>query len=273
MHLDNSLESFVEEWLWAVGALSVSSEPQHVPERKLVALFDQVDQGSFRLLLESAAAPFEGKVDSVAFSSVDAMDWQVKWRENFEPFSIGSFRIMGEWEEGACSDERTVLVYPGQAFGTGQHQTTRLMVKRLSESDLTGKAVLDVGCGTGILALVAESMGARRVFGFDVDPDCDENMRHHLRINHSERVTLAIGSINDFDISGFDLVMANITINVLLEVWPKLAEHLPSGGLILSSGILDCQEDQAVATLQGLGLLVDDIRREGEWIMVEARKP
>ena len=153
-------------------------------------------------------------------------------------------------EDGA--DEKTILVYPGQAFGTGQHATTRLMIEAMERHDFENKQVIDVGCGTGILSIAADKMGAGGVFGFDIDPDCAENMQHHLEINQAQRVTLTIGDMTDFTLLSQDIILANITINVLSKIWPSCHRLLRPGGLLICSGILEDQIDNALVRLNGL---------------------
>lgn len=266
------MEDFIEEWLWIQGALSVGSEPLHVEDRKLVALFGSLEEQAFLEKLHDALEDIPGEVRQVLVDTVADEAWQEKWRENFEPLQIGGFSIVGEWHE--CEEHsRLIRVYPGQAFGTGQHETTQLMVARLEDMDLSGKRVLDVGCGTGILAIVAERLGAAEVFGFDVDPDCRENMDRHLAINQSKRVSLKIGVLEDFELEPFDLIVANITINVLREVWPGLKKLLRPDGILLNSGILDIQKDEALTHLQEAGFQTGAVSARGEWLLIEATHP
>ena len=271
--LDPSLETVMEEWLWFQNALSVSSLPEHVTPRKLEALFEDLDQEGFQNDLEQMLARMdEGFVERVSYETVVPEAWQTRWRENFQPLQIGSFRLVGEWEE-AAPDPKMVRIYPGQAFGTGQHETTQLIIRRLEQLDLSQRRVLDIGCGTGILAIVAERLGAASVYGFDNDPDAAENMQRHLRINETRVTTLEIATIDQLEPASYDLILANITLNVLIEVWPRVPAFLAQGGVLISSGLLAEQQETAQHHLKKSGFTIDSITGEGEWIMIEARRP
>ncbi|MDJ0838226.1 MAG: 50S ribosomal protein L11 methyltransferase [Acidobacteriota bacterium] len=263
-------EDLAEDVFWIHGATSVSSVPPHETRRILEGMFQQVDPAAFRNALATSLEGMPEAIVSFTTEEVGEQDWQVDWRNNFKPIQAGGFRLVGEWEAPDAVDEKTILVYPGQAFGTGQHETTRLVLTRLEELDIAGLTVLDVGCGTGILSIAAERLGASRVFGFDADPDCRENMQHHLEINKTTRVTLEIGTLDQFDLKPYDIILANITIDVLKSVWPRLARLLAPYGVLISSGILEEQRDEAVQALEACGLKIREIRRDGEWLLVEA---
>jgi len=271
IRLEAEIEAFVEEWLWAQGALSVSTLPADEPERRLDVLFKEIDEELFRLSLDEALAHLPVASPELAFATIPDQEWQVSWRENFKPLAVGGFRLVGEWEQ-LEPDDRTLLIYPGQAFGTGQHETTRLMIERLCELKPEGCRVLDIGCGSGILSIVAERLGAVAVLGFDADPDCAENMAHHLAINRTSRTRLVIGHLADIEAEPYDLVLANITINVLQEIWPALAPYLAAGGIILNSGILVEQRDEALHALARNGFKAGLMRAAGQWLLIEATR-
>ena len=269
--LDARVEAYVEEWLWAKGALSVESHPPHEPVRKLIALFDEpADQPAFVAELNAAAAEFGGQIQKTEFETVDEQQWQESWRDSFKPLQVGQFTLVGDWEaEG--DDPHLIRIYPGQAFGTGQHETTRLVIQAMTTLDMRGKRVLDAGCGTGILSIIAERLGASDVFGFDVDPDCRDNMTRHLEMNKTRHVTLDIGVLEDFTFKPFDVILANITINVLQQIWPKLPPLLKPDGVLLNSGILATQKDEAMTALSAAGFRIGEVLQDGEWLMIEAR--
>ncbi len=270
IELDAAAEDLVEEWLWLDGAVSVSSLPPHEPERRLTALFADAGDGErFAERLRRDAASLPGKLGAVAFAPVDPQAWQVRWRRGFQPLEVGGFRIVGEWESEPDTP-RTLRVYPGQAFGTGQHETTRLMLQAMSRLSFQGARVLDAGCGSGILAIAAERLGAAEVFGYDIDPDCAENMRRHLVINRTERVRLEIGRLDDFQLAPFDIILANITINVLAALWPRAAALLKPNGVMIASGVLAEQRDEALALLSQAGFALRRVDAEGEWLALVA---
>jgi len=269
----SAAEDQTEDWFWVQGALSVSSLPPHEEKRILEGLFNEIDPCAFQTGLEVLLADHMDPIRSLTLQNVDEQAWQVSWRESFKPLEAGGFRLVGEWERPAKMDQRTILIYPGMAFGTGQHETTRLVLDRLNECNLEGVRVCDAGCGSGILSIAAERLGAAEVFGFDADPDCQENMAHHLRINETRRTTLEIGTLDRFQLQPFDVIVANITVNVLQIIWPQLALLLKPNGRLISSGILDSQQTLAVTSLKACGLAIDDIRTSGEWLLIEASRP
>ena len=209
--IDESIEAMAEDWLWFREALSVGSQPPHVSARRLDALFEHLDETAFRHELEKAAELWPGNLLEVRFERVDEQAWQVSWRDNFKPLQVGTFSLVGEWVT-QDHDPKTIRIYPGQAFGTGQHETTQLIIERMEHIDFKARRVLDVGCGTGILSIVAERLGAQDVRGFDVDPDAWENMERHLAINGTEHTTLSIGTLVSFPVSPFDVVLAYMSL-------------------------------------------------------------
>lgn len=257
-------EAFAEEILWALGALSVSTPPNHEDNRFLEVLFNEVPSD---LADQLKANGLEATLHNP--EEVIQTAWQDSWRENFKPLQIGGFRLVGDWE-GEETGPKTILIYPGMAFGTGQHETTQLIIEHLESYDLTGQRVLDAGCGTGILAIAAEKLGAASVYGFDIDPDCKENMERHLSMNKTRNVQLEIGIVEDAPQEQYDLILANITVNVLKEVWPHLKSRLTESGTLISSGILQEQKEEALAALHSLGFKERVIKEQGEWIMIEA---
>ncbi len=265
-------EDFIEQWLWADGAFSVSTLPPSNPDRRLEAVYEDLDDDAFLVRLKKAATDWPGPLPPISICEINPQDWQNNWRENFKPIQAGRFTLVGEWE-GDTSDDHTILIYPGQAFGTGQHETTRLVLEHLETLDLAGKRVLDIGCGTGILAIAAEKLGAAEVFGFDIDPDCTENMQHHLNINNSSRVTLEIGQLEDFAFAPdqFDVILANITLNVLEAMWPHMQKLLTHGGHLVSSGILLEQKDLAERLLTAQGFHIYRHTGLGEWLLLAAQ--
>jgi ribosomal protein L11 methyltransferase len=261
-------EDLLEDWCWQWGALAVYRKPVDEVSpggiRQVGALFNELNVTEFS---DRAFMFFPNKtLISIHTEEVREEAWQESWRKNFEAFSVGPLRIVPEWD-GVEPDERTLLVYPGQAFGTGQHETTKLMIRAILKLNLKGKTVLDAGCGTGILSIVAENRGASQVFGFDSDVDCRENMQRHLKMNHTKKTQLEVGRWDDLRLGTYDLVLINITLNVLRELWPKIPSVLKPGGTLLTTGVLLEQADEAIEILNSLGFKVEARTDLAEWCL------
>lgn len=265
-------EDLMEDFCWQWEAVAVDREPNHLAKagsiRKVGALLIDLDLEAF----SSKTFSFfpEGSVISIHTEEVQEEAWQESWRKNFQAFSVGHMNIVPEWED-VEPDRNNLIVYPGQAFGTGQHETTRLMLKGIQKIELQDKSVLDIGCGTGILAIAAEKRGAASVFGFDNDPDCRENMDRHLKNNHATRTRLEIGCFEQFHLQQVDVVFMNITLNVLVDLWPLVPKVLKPNGVVLSSGILREQVDDARKHLRTYGFQIIDEDFLGEWCMLLCR--
>lgn len=261
----------VEAFFWGLDAQVVASSLPLGDAIDVVAYFTD-DQGPDELA-QSALLDLVGSAVSFSQSRVAVSDegWQQRWRDEFKPFQVGPFTLAGDWQDGIFS-EALIRVYPGQAFGTGQHETTYMMLEMLGVQDLNGKRVLDIGCGTGILAIGAEKRGAERVLGIEIDPDCRENMQHHLRINACRRVELNIQTLDQVN-EKFDVILANITLNVLLELWPLAKARLRPGGVLYSTGILAEQSADAMTALKQIGAHSEIVQRRNEWVLIRSTWP
>jgi ribosomal protein L11 methyltransferase len=198
--------------------------------------------------------------------------WRDEWKEYFEPFRIcGGIVVRPPWRPyAAAQGERVIELEPGRAFGTGLHETTRLVAEILAERapSLRGTRVLDVGCGSGILSLVALALGAEAVRAVDVDPDAAAVTRENAERNGLSPRVLAdetpVGALHD----RYGAVLANIEAKTLVELAPVLIERVAPGGLLVLSGILATAvaPAQVQDVLQAFGALeLASIRQMGEW--------
>ncbi len=218
-----------------------------------------------------ALAAHGGEVAEVADE-----DWGEGWKKEFRPLDVGRVRVRPSWiSEAPPAGAVEVVLDPGMAFGTGSHPTTSLCLAALSDllAARPGASVLDVGTGSGILAIAAKKLGAGRVAGNDDDPKAVEVARENAAANG---VGVELGLAPAGDIAGtFDLVLANILANTLVALAPELAAKLAPGGVVLLSGILAAQEDEVRSAYAGQGLVpvAGGDRRDGEWSLLALERP
>jgi ribosomal protein L11 methyltransferase len=210
-------------------------------------------------------------------------DWLAKSREGFGPIEVGrSFYIRPLWEDCPAPDGRTpIVVNPGLAFGTGGHETTRLCMALVEDLAAQGQLldpVLDIGAGTGILALAAWLRGAREVTAFDHDPDCGPAMSDFMELNAAlldgqRPFSHFVGVLDDPRADGpYRTVLANILLEVIQELLPRMARITAPGGLLVASGILAERQVEALVSLAAYGFRPLRVVQEGAWIAILAQR-
>ncbi|WP_234571908.1 50S ribosomal protein L11 methyltransferase [Rhodohalobacter sp. 614A] len=242
---------------------------------KLVAYIDkQRFNDSNREYLEQLISAYSG--DSfLEFEEIPDQNWNEAWEQTIQPQRIGALLVKPTWSTEAPSDGEILLeIDPKMSFGTGYHATTRLMLRQIQEINLKGKRVLDAGTGTGILAIAAVKLGAKKTVGFDNDPWSRDNARENTLLNQvDESVEIRFGGIETVDeLEIFDVTLANINRNVLLEILPTLVNHTREGGIICLSGLLDKDEDVMRDKVQTLSVQITAIEQEDEWILMQILK-
>ena len=219
-------------------------------------------------------------------------DWINNWKKFFSSFYIEDILIKPTWEELKEEDKDKFLIEidPGVSFGTGKHETTQLCIRQLLKY-IRGNAeytpenktpkVLDVGCGSGILSIVALKLGASEVVGTDLDPDCMTSTHENFEVNHldSRLGTFYVGNlIDDVELlekvgrEEYDIVVANILADVIIPMAPVIPARLKKGGYFITSGIIDFKEDQVKEAIEKAGLTVVEINHQGEWVNITAQK-
>jgi ribosomal protein L11 methyltransferase len=203
---------------------------------------------------------------------VEAQDWATAWRQHFTPQAIGPFLIAPSWcEVQPGPDQHLIRLDPGMAFGTGLHPSTRLCLLALAEAVAPGDAVLDVGTGSGILAIAAARLGAAPVVALDIDPQAVAIALANAAANG---VTLApvAGRLEDQPPAGFDLVLANLLAPTLVTLAPSLAERTRAGGTLVASGVLSEQAEAVGAALGAAGFRLAATPESGDWVALVARR-
>lgn len=210
---------------------------------------------------------------------IDDGDWAESWKEHFHPLQIGAIWIRPSWEEGdAPAGTESIVLDPGLAFGTGTHATTRLCLMGLQEHLASGDVVVDVGTGSGILAMAAALLGARRVVAVDIDPIAVRVARANVTVNRLRwAVEVLEGSteaadrfLREVQPEGAQLVVANLLTPIIVELASSLAQMLAPGGLVLASGIAAGQEGEVEAALRQAGLQIRGRELDEGWVLVVA---
>ncbi len=218
---------------------------------------------------------------AVTCSTADDDEWLNSWRKYYKPFAVGDrIYVCPEWEEPGETGDRVVYVSdPGLAFGSGIHETTRLCMELLEKNLPAGGTVLDMGCGSGILAVVAMLLGAKSAFGVDVDDKAVSASERNAALNSvSDKCTFVCGDLTaekelvKTPEGGFDVVCANIVADVLIYLAPYVCEYLKKDGAFLASGIIDTRLSEVCDAFENAGLAIVTIKRENGWCAVLSRQ-
>lgn len=228
----------------------------------------------------------------ITSGQTEDLDWINNWKKFFSSFYIEDILIKPTWEELKPEDADKFLIEidPGVSFGTGKHETTQLCIRQLlkyirgnDECKPVNKApkVLDVGCGSGILSIVALKLGASAVVGTDLDPDCMTSTRENMQVNRLDEKlgTFYVGNLIDdaalqekVGVEEYDIVVANILADVIIPMASVIPARLKEGGYFITSGIIDFKEEEVKNAIEKAGLEIVEINRQGEWVNITARK-
>jgi len=234
-------------------------------------------------------------------------NWNAEWESGFLPVEVGkAVRVRADFHPASKAFTHELVITPRMAFGTGHHATTRMMISAMlglsdaaSEAapakgaaeheigpspaeagreggpglDLAGKSVCDLGCGTGILAILAERMGATHVLAADIDPGAVENAKVNVVRNGCHTITVEKGDTAILAGGAFDVILANIERNVLLQAMPLMAAALSPGGALLLSGFTVNDRHLLAERAKGSGLVLAERANESEWALLGCRKP
>ncbi|MBF0505234.1 MAG: 50S ribosomal protein L11 methyltransferase [Nitrospirae bacterium] len=241
-------------------------------EKSIVAYFHDVtginniipEVVACKTLLENDGLELEISFDYVYISE---RDWNESWKKKFKPVDAGErFSVLPPWEDPK-KDRINLIIDPGMAFGTGHHETTRtclMLIERFSRN-CAKDSFLDVGTGTGILAIAASRLGVKRVAGVDIDPNAIDAARRNAKLNNLDNILIQEGTAAPA-LGTFDFVAANLMSEILIRIAPDLAPCLEKGGIALLSGMLAGQEDGVIAAMQQQGLEFMEKHVDGRWV-------
>ena len=213
-------------------------------------------------------------------SVTEDKDWINNWKQYFKPFDIDDILIKPTWEQADDGKYSMVIdIDPGTSFGTGRHETTQLCIRQLRKYVQEGSTLLDVGCGSGILSIIGKKLGAAKVTGIDIDENAVNASIENALVNHIEADFYAGDIISDKEIQDktgyecYDIVVANILADIIIPLSAVIAPHMKTGGLFITSGIIDNKEKDVVNAIeQADRLQIKEITRQGDWVSVTAVK-
>ena len=216
-------------------------------------------------------------------SQTEDVDWVNNWKQYFHQFYIDDILVIPSWKnvEAKDSDKMVIHIDPGTAFGTGMHETTQLCIRQLKKYVTEDTEILDVGCGSGILGMLALKFGAKHSVGTDLDPCAIDATYENMDNNGISRdqYEVMIGNIIDdkavqdkVGYEKYDIVAANILADVLVPLTPVIIHQMKKGGIYITSGIIEDKEDVVVEAVKEAGLEVLEVNHQGEWVSVTARK-
>ena len=198
---------------------------------------------------------------------IEGDDWIEIWRTHFRPIHLGAIVVVPEWIEYNKQDgEEIVKLDNNMAFGTGEHETTSMCIELLQQYLTPDSVCIDVGCGSGILGISAIKLGAKYAYLTDIDAVAVESAKHNALLNGvSDKLTVARSNLLDDSSLKADIMLANITADILENLAPSIPKNLKKGGTLILSGIIDCKLDRVIEVYSAQGLTLDKKVKKGEW--------
>lgn len=212
----------------------------------------------------------EFKIDH-SFSEIEQINWNIEWEKNFSPIEVDGKCVVRAPFHPERNLEYEIVIEPKMSFGTGHHETTFMMLQYILENEFEGKSVLDMGCGTAVLAILAEMRGASSIDAIDIDEWCYENSIENTEKNNCQNISVYLGDAALLKNQKYDVIIANINRNILLEDMHVYAKCLKNNGSLYLSGFYS--QDLAVIkeTCNSLGLEFVDNKENNNWIAAKFR--
>ena len=248
---------------------------------------EETDAESILLMVKEELEYLKSFMDigegTVTVDETEDIDWINNWKQYFHQFYIDDLLVIPSWEEVKEEDKDKMILHidPGTAFGTGMHETTQLCIRQLKKYITEETVLLDVGTGSGILAILSLMYGAKKAVGTDLDICAIEATKENILANgiDPDKFEVMIGNIisenevqDKVGYECYDIVVANILADVLVPLTPVIVNQLKPGGVYITSGIIDDKETTVVEAVKAAGLEVVEVTYQGEWVSVTARK-
>ena len=199
-------------------------------------------------------------------SELDQQNWNVRWEESFEPIILGRYCAVRAPFHPAPDVKYDILITPKMSFGTGHHETTHMMLQFILKNDMRGKSVLDMGCGTGVLAILAAMKGASPVHAVDVDHWSYLNALENTRLNDHPEIIVTEGDVSSLGEDKYDIILANINRNTLLKDIPAYVSCLKTGGILILSGFYKQDLPVISEKCAASGLSFQENLQNNDWV-------
>lgn len=271
-------DSMTEMGAVSVTFMDAQDEPIYEPEigttpiwslTKVMSLFDAETNAKFIVETVQANMP-QLKNHVFKIEAIEDKDWVREWMDQFTPMQFGNnLWIVPSWHDAPNPNAVNLLLDPGMAFGTGTHPTTAMCLEWLDANPPAGKTVIDYGCGSGILALAAQKLGASSVKGTDIDPQAIQASEQNAQRN-GEQIAFAL--VEHFDSEPVDLLIANILSGPLKELAPEFERLLKPGGELVLSGLLTTQADELIEHYKQFGFELTELATTDEWARLSGKK-
>ncbi|WP_315116871.1 50S ribosomal protein L11 methyltransferase [uncultured Clostridium sp.] len=238
---------------------------------------DEKFEEYFKYIKESIENLDEYGIDKgkgeVFVTKVNEEDWENNWKKYYKPTKIGERIIVRPiWEDYQKEEEEIVIdLDPGMAFGTGTHETTRMCIKALEKYVNADSTVFDIGTGSGILAIGAAKLGAKKVIGVDLDPVAVTSAKENVGFNKLDNIEIRYGNLMDVVKGKADIVVANIIADIIILLTDDVKTFMEKGACFISSGIIKERKDDVVKKLEECGLEIVEVNTDGEWACIVSR--
>ena len=275
---DEILKDVVTEYAFSIGCKGIEDLDETTFEdlSGLRVFFDKDDSpetviGKFKTFFKEHN--IKG-LSEIKIENIPQKNWREEWKKSYKPIDAGKFIVIPSWQN-VETDKIKIFIEPKMAFGTGTHETTKLMLGEISKLNLKGKKIFDAGSGSGILSIASVKNGAEIVTAVDIDEESFDNCRENAKLNGvSDKIVVKFTNDQDYAVKDeYDLVLANINRVVLEKLLPNFKKIVKSGGIILLSGILVDDNEKMYKKIQEVdGLKSDGYFEMGEWCCMKMIK-
>ncbi|HQO08657.1 MAG TPA: 50S ribosomal protein L11 methyltransferase [Clostridiales bacterium] len=274
---DEIQKDLLTEFAFSIGCKGIEDLDETTFEDKSgLRLFFEEDDDP-KMIVNSLKLFFEEngfKIPEIFSEKIPQADWREEWKKTYSPIEAGKFLVVPAWMD-VMTDKIKILIEPKMAFGTGTHETTKLMLEEISKHDFKGKKVFEAGSGSGILSIAAVKLGAESVTAVDIDEESYDNCKENAHLNHADmRIHTKFTTDSDYECADkYDFVLANINRSVLEELLPSFNKIVKPGGRIILSGILIDENAIMYSRIKEAGgLITDGYYEMNEWCLIRLVK-